>query len=85
MPNQYESTKNFLNNFSNIDGLKKVQTENMGILLANAYRDKPKKFAEAMKTLTAYNDFKNNLPKGMKVDLESSIIKRIYKRFRSIS
>ena len=79
LPNQYESTKNFLNNFSNIDGLKKVQTENMGILLANAYRDKPKKFAEAMKTLTAYNDFKNNLPKGMKVDLDHPLSKEFIK------
>ena len=79
LPDQYESTKNFLNNFSAIDGLKKVQTENMGILLANAYRDQPKKYAEAMKTLTAYNDFKNNLPKGMKVDLDHPLSKEFIK------
>ena len=79
LPDQYESTKNFLNNFSDINGLKKVQTENMGILLANAYRDQPKKYADAMKTLTAYNDFKNSLPKGLKVDLDHPLSKEFIK------
>jgi len=79
LPDQYESTKNFLNNFSDIDGLKRVQSENMGILLANAYRNQPKKYTEAMKTLTAYNDFKNNLPKGMKADLDHPLSKEFIK------
>ena len=48
----------------------------MGILIKNAYaKTNPKKYADAMKALTKYNNFKNNLPKGLKVDLDHPLSK----------
>ena len=71
LPDDFDTTEKFLGRFANIDGFKKIQAENMGILIKNAYaKTNPKKYADAIKTLTEYNNFKNNLPKGLKVDLE---------------
>ena len=79
LPNDFKSTDNFLDNFANIDGLKKVQTENMGILIRNAYRNNPKKYTEALKSLGDYNKFVNSLPKGTKVDLDHPLSKAFLK------
>ena len=76
LPDDFDTTEKFLDRFANIDGFKKIQTENMGILIKNAYaKTNPKKYADAMKTLTEYNNFKNNLPKGLKVDLDHPLSK----------
>ena len=76
LPDDFDTTEKFLGRFANIDGFKKIQTENMGILIKNAYaKTNPKKYADAMKTLTEYNNFKNNLPKGLKVDLDHPLSK----------
>ena len=76
LPDDFNTTEKFLDRFSNIDGFKKIQAENMGILIKNAYaKTNPKKYADAMKTLTEYNNFKNNLPKGLKVDLDHPLSK----------
>jgi hypothetical protein len=79
LPDDFKSTDKFLDNFANIDGLKKVQTENMGILIRNAYRNNPKKYTEALKILGDYNKFVNSLPKGMKVDLDHPLSKAFLK------
>ena len=76
LPDDFDTTEKFLGRFANIDGFKKIQAENMGILIKNAYaKTNPKKYADAMKTLTEYNNFKNNLPKGLKVDLDHPLSK----------
>jgi hypothetical protein len=76
LPDDFNTTEKFLDRFSNIDGFKKIQAENMGILIKNAYaKTDPKKYTDAMKTLTEYNNFKNNLPKGLKVDLDHPLSK----------
>ena len=65
LPDDFDTTEKFLDRFANIDGFKKIQAENMGILIKNAYaKTDPKKYTDAMKALTEYNNFKNNLPKG---------------------
>ena len=79
LPDDFKSTDKFLDNFANIDGLKKVQTENMGILIRNAYRNNPKKYTEALKILGDYNKFVNSLPKGIKVDLDHPLSKAFLK------
>ena len=79
LPNDYDTTKNFLNAFSRIDGLKKVQTENIGLLLQNAYKDKPTLYIQALDNLAAYNKFRDNLPKGFKVDLDHPLSKAFLK------
>ena len=75
LPDDFKSTDKFLDNFANIEGLKKVQTENMGILIRNAYKNNPKKYTEALQVLGDYNKFVNSLPKGMKVDLDHPLSK----------
>ena len=76
LPDDFNTTEKFLGRFANIDGFKKIQTENMGILIKNAYaKTSPKKYTDAMKALTEYNNFKNNLPKGFKVDLDHPLSK----------
>ena len=76
LPDDFDTTEKFLDRFANIDGFKKIQAENMGILIKNAYaKTDPKKYADAMKALTEYNNFKNNLPKGLKVDLDHPLSK----------
>jgi hypothetical protein len=79
LPDDFKSTDKFLDNFANIDGLKKVQTENMGILIRNAYRNNPKKYTEALKILGDYNKFVNSLPKGVKIDLDHPLSKAFLK------
>jgi hypothetical protein len=76
LPNNFDTTEKFLDRFANIDGFKKIQTENMGKLLFNAYgKTDPKKYTDAMKALTEYNNFRNNLPKGLNVDLDHPLSK----------
>jgi hypothetical protein len=77
LPDNYETNKIFLDNFSNIKGLKRVQTDNMSILIHNAYGGgkNPKKFTEAMNGLSEYNKFVNNLPEGLKLDLDHPLSK----------
>ncbi len=79
LPSDFKITDKFLDNFSNIDGLKKVQTENIGILIKNAYRNDPKKYAQALKGLSEYNKFKNKLPKNLKLDLDHPLSKAFLK------
>jgi len=79
LPDNFETTDSFLDNFSNIKGLKNVQTENMSILIKNAYGDNPKKFTEAMKGLSEYNKFVNTLPEGLKLDLDHPLSKAFLK------
>jgi len=77
LPDDFKSTDNFLENFANIKGLKKVQTDNMGILIKNAYGygKNPKKYTEAMRVLGEYNKFVDTLPKEMKIDLDHPLSK----------
>tara|TARA_Y100000004_G_scaffold156835_1_gene182161 strand:- start:243 stop:1946 length:1704 start_codon:yes stop_codon:yes gene_type:complete len=79
LPSDFKITDKFLDNFSNIDGLKRVQTENIGILIKNAYRNDPKKYAQALKGLSEYNKFKNKLPKNLKLDLDHPLSKAFLK------
>jgi len=82
LPDDFKSTKKFLDNFSNIDGLKRVQTDNMGILIADAYGygKNPKKYAQSMKVLNDYNQFKNKVEKlGMKVEWDHPLSKAFLK------
>jgi hypothetical protein len=79
LPDNFETTDSFLDNFSNIKGLKNVQSENMSILIKNAYGDNPKKFTEAMKGLSEYNKFVNTLPEGLKLDLDHPLSKAFLK------
>jgi len=79
LPDNFETTDSFLNNFSNIKGLKNVQSENMSILIKNAYGDNPKKFTAAMKGLSEYNKLVNLLPEGVKLDLDHPLSKSFLK------
>jgi len=79
LPDNFETTDSFLNNFANIKGLKKVQSENMSILIKNAYGDNPKKFTAAMKGLSEYNKLVNLLPEGVKLDLDHPLSKSFLK------
>jgi len=79
LPDNFETTDSFLDNFSNIKGLKKVQTENMSILIRNAYGNDPKKFTAAMKGLSEYNKLVNALPEGIKLDLDHPLSKAFLK------
>ena len=79
LPDDFKTTDKFLDNFSNIDGLKRVQTENIGILIKNAYRNNPKKYTAALKGLNEYNKFKNKLPKNLKLDLDHPLSKSFLK------
>jgi len=74
-------TENFLDNFSNIKGLKKTQTENMRTLIHNAYGKgkNPKKYAQALAGLQEYNNFVNSLPEGLKLDLDHPLSKAFLK------
>jgi hypothetical protein len=52
LPDDFDTTEKFLGRFANIDGFKKIQSENMGKLLFNAYgKTDPKKYANAMKSI----------------------------------
>ena len=79
LPDNFEITDSFLDNFSNIKGLKNVQSENMSILIKNAYGDNPKKFTAAMKGLSEYNKLVNALPEGIKLDLDHPLSKSFLK------
>ena len=79
LPDNFETTDSFLDNFSNIKGLKNVQSENMSILIKNAYGNDPKKFTAAMKGLSEYNKLVNALPEGIKLDLDHPLSKSFLK------
>ena len=79
LPSDFKITDKFLDNFSNIDGLKRIQTENIGTLIKNAYRNDPKKYAQALKGLSEYNKFRNKLPKNLKLDLDHPLSKAFLK------
>ena len=79
LPDNFETTDSFLDNFANIKGLKNVQTENMSILIRNAYGNDPKKFTAAMKGLSEYNKLVNSLPEGIKLDLDHPLSKAFLK------
>ena len=81
LPDDYKINKNFLDNFSNVKGLKKVQSENIGTLIQDAYgggKD-PKKFTAAMNGLNEYNNLVNSLPEGLKLDLDHPLSKAFLK------
>ena len=79
LPDNFETTDSFLDNFANIKGLKNVQTENMSILIRNAYGNDPKKFTAAMKGLSEYNKLVNSLPESIKLDLDHPLSKAFLK------
>jgi 6-pyruvoyl-tetrahydropterin synthase len=79
LPDNFETTDSFLDNFANIKGLKNVQTENMSILIKNAYGDDPKKFTAAIKGLSEYNKLTNKLPENLKLDLDHPLSKAFLK------
>ena len=79
LPDNFETTDSFLDNFANIKGLKNVQSENMSILIRNAYGNDPKKFTAAMKGLSEYNKLVNALPEGIKLDLDHPLSKSFLK------
>ena len=81
LPDDFKVTDNLLDNFSNIKGLKKVQSENIGTLIRDAFGkgQDPKKYAQALAGLQEYNNLVNSLPEGLKLDLDASFIKSIFK------
>jgi len=79
LPDNFETTDSFLKNFANIKGLKKVQTENMGILIKNAYANNPAKYTAAIKGLSEYNKLVNLLPEDLKLDLDHPLSKAFLK------
>jgi len=81
LPDDFKVTDNFLDNFSNIEGLKKVQSENMGTLIRDAFGkgQNPKKYAQALAGLQEYNNFVNSLPEGLKLDLDHPLSKSFLK------
>jgi len=81
LPDDFKVTDNFLDNFSNIKGLKKVQSENIGTLIRDAFGkgQDPKKYAQALAGLQEYNNFVNSLPEGLKLDLDHPLSKAFLK------
>ena len=79
LPDNFETTDSFLRNFSNIKGLKRVQAENMGILIKNAYANDPAKYTAAIKGLSEYNKLVNLLPEDLKLDLDHPLSKAFLK------
>jgi len=81
LPDDFNTTDNFLDNFSNIKGLRKVQSENIGTLIMDAFgRGKdPKKYVAALQGLSEYNKFLNTLPGDLKLDLDHPLSKAFLK------
>ena len=81
LPDDFNTTDNFLDNFSNIKGLKKVQTENIGTLIRNAFGrgQSPKKYTQALAALSEYNKLTEALPKGLKLNLDHPLSKAFLK------
>ena len=82
LPNDFKSTDKFLDNFANIDGLKRVQTDNIGLLIKDAYGygKNPKKYAQSMKVMADYNKFRLKVEKlGMKIEWDHPLSKAFLK------
>jgi hypothetical protein len=81
LPDDFNITDNFLDNFSNIKGLKKVQSENIGTLIRDAFGkgQNPKKYTQALTALSEYNKLVNSLPKGLKLNLDHPLSKAFLK------
>ena len=81
LPDDFNTTDNFLDNFSNIEGLKKVQSENIGTLIRDAFGrgQNPKKYVAALQGLSEYNKLVNALPKGLKLNLDHPLSKAFLK------
>jgi hypothetical protein len=81
LPDDFKVTDNFLDNFSNIKGLKKTQSENIGTLIRDAFGkgQDPKKYAQALAGLQEYNNLVNSLPEGLKLDLDHPLSKAFLK------
>jgi hypothetical protein len=81
LPDDFNTTDNFLDNFSNIKGLRKVQAENIGTLIRDAFGkgQSPKKYTQALAALSEYNKLVNSLPKGLKLNLDHPLSKAFLK------
>ena len=81
LPDNFETTDSFLDNFSNIKGLRKVQGENIGTLIRDAFGkgQSPKKYTQALAALSEYNKLINSLPKGLKLNLDHPLSKAFLK------
>ena len=81
LPDDFNTTDNFLDNFSNIKGLRKVQQENIGTLIRDAFGkgQSPKKYTQALAALSEYNKLVNSLPKGLKLNLDHPLSKAFLK------
>jgi len=81
LPDDFNTTDNFLDNFSNIKGLKKVQTENIGTLIRDAFGrgQSPKKYTQALAALSEYNKLTEALPEGLKLNLDHPLSKEFLK------
>ena len=81
LPDDFNITDNFLDNFSNIKGLRKVQQENIGTLIRDAFGrgQNPKKYAQALAALAEYNKLVNALPEGLKLNLDHPLSKAFLK------
>jgi hypothetical protein len=81
LPDDFNITDNFLDNFSNIKGLRKVQQENIGTLIRDAFGkgQNPKKYTQALAALSEYNKLVNALPKGLKLNLDHPLSKAFLK------
>ena len=81
LPDDFNITDNFLDNFSNIKGLRKVQQENIGTLIRDAFGkgQNPKKYTQALAALSEYNKLVNSLPKGLKLNLDHPLSKAFLK------
>jgi len=81
LPDDFNTTDNFLDNFSNIKGLRKVQSENIGTLIRDAFGkgQNPKKYTQALAALSEYNKLVNSLPEGINLDLDHPLSKAFLK------
>jgi len=81
LPDDFNTTDNFLDNFSNIKGLRQVQSENIGTLIMDAFGKgkNPKKYVAALQGLSEYNKFLNTLPGDLKLDLDHPLSKAFLK------
>ena len=81
LPDDFNITDNFLDNFSNIKGLKRVQSENIGTLIRDAFGkgQNPKKYTQALTALSEYNKLVNTLPEGLKLNLDHPLSKAFLK------
>ena len=81
LPDDFNITDDFLDNFSNIKGLRQVQSENIGTLIRDAFGrgQNPKKYVAALQGLSEYNKFVRTLPDDLKLDLDHPLSKAFLK------